>query len=109
MNEERKTVNRIVGRRIAAARRAAGLTQAELAARLAYPRDTLIHYEHGRRVLAVDRLAAIATALGLHPAALLVDDPSFGALVGRLAADPELRAQVEFFLGTLEEAENREE
>ena len=98
-----------VGRRIAAVRRAALLTQEQLAQRLGWPRDTLIHYEHGRRALAVDRLAEIAAALGVHPIALLVDDPSFAALVERLAEEPELRAQVEFFLSTLDEAESAED
>jgi transcriptional regulator with XRE-family HTH domain len=98
-----------IGRRIASARRAALLTQEQLAQRLGWPRDTLIHYEHGRRALAVDRLAAIATALGVHPAALLVDDPAFAALIDQLAGKPELRAQVEFFLNTLDETDGPED
>ena len=96
------TVRQLVGQRIAAARRATGMTHADLAARLGWPRDTLIHYEHGRRALSVDRLAAIAAALDLHPAVLLIADADLGAILHRLASEPDLRAQVRFFLETLE-------
>lgn len=109
MSSNADTFARRVGRRIAAARQAAQLTQEQLAQRLGWPRDTLIHYEHGRRALAVERLAAIGAALDLPPAALLIDDPSFAALIGRLAAEPELRSQVQFFLSTLDDEETREE
>lgn len=94
---------RQIGRRIAAARRAAGLTQAELAQRLDWPRDTLIHYEHGRRALSIERLLAIAHALTLHPASLLIADERLAALVQRVLSDAEIQAQVDFFLSTLDE------
>lgn len=94
-----------VGRRIAAARRAAGLTQAALAARLDWPRDTLIHYEHGRRAIAVDRLALIAAALNIPPATLLMDNDTLARLFTQLSHDPHLPKQVLFFLSTLEESE----
>lgn len=94
---------RTVGQRIGTARRAAGLTHAQLAARLGWPRDTLIHYEHGRRALSIERLAAIADALGMHPAVFLVDDTGLGTLIQRLAQDSNLRAQVTFFLTTLDD------
>ena len=103
MSSHSDTFNRTVGRRIAAARRAAGLTQAELAARLDWPRDTLIHYEHGRRAIAVDRLAVIAAALNLPPATLLMDDDTLAHLFTQLSHDPYLPKQVLFFLSTLEE------
>lgn len=103
MSDPSESHTRRLGRRIAAARRAAGLTQAELAQQLNWPRDTLIHYEHGRRALAVDRLITIANTLALHPATLLIDDAQLAALVQRLARDPELQAQVYFFLSTLDE------
>ena len=96
-------ITRTVGRRIATARHAARLTQGELAARLGWPRDTLIHYEHGRRALSVERLAQIAAALQVHPAALLIADDALAALVGRLVADDHLGTQVAFFLNTLDE------
>jgi transcriptional regulator with XRE-family HTH domain len=94
---------RRIGRRIAAARRAAGLTQAELAQRLGWPRDTLIHYEHGRRALSIDRLSAIADALTLHPASLLIADERLAALVQRVLCDTEVQAQVDFFLSALDQ------
>lgn len=94
---------RAVGRRIAAARRARRLTQAELAARLDWPRDTLIHYEHGRRALSVERLMKLAAALEQHAATLLLDDPALAGLVQRLTEDDALREQVVFFVNTLDE------
>jgi len=100
---QNSTFTHSVGRRIAAARRAAGLTQAELATRLAWPRDTLIHYEHGRRAITVDRVAAIAEALGIPPATLLMDDELLARLFTRLASDPYLPKQVLYFLSTLDE------
>lgn len=103
MTGSSENMARTVGRRIADARRAAGLTQAELADRLNWPRDTLIHYEHGRRALALDRLAAIAAALNLHPAALLVEDDTLARLIGRLSADKQLGKQVAFFFDTLDQ------
>jgi transcriptional regulator with XRE-family HTH domain len=84
---------------------AAGLIHEQLAQRLRWPRDTLIHYEHGRRAISVARLAAIAAALDISPAVLLIEDESFSDLVARLAASSELRSQVEFFLSTLAEEE----
>jgi transcriptional regulator with XRE-family HTH domain len=97
-----KQVTQVVGRRIAAARREAGLTHAELAARLGWPRDTLIHYEHGRRAITVDRLEAIAAALDLPPASFLIDDATLSQLIVRLLRERELQTQVQFFLNTLE-------
>jgi transcriptional regulator with XRE-family HTH domain len=103
-NPDRGSPSQAVGRRIAAARRAAGLTQAELAARLDWPRDTLIHFEHGRRAISVDRLTAIAAALDIAPAMLLVDDPAAFELAMQITADPALLRQVRFFLTTLDDA-----
>ena len=92
----------IVGQRIAAARRAAGLSQRELAERLAWPRDTLINFEYGRRAIDVDRLVAIAAALDRHTATLLVDgDDVLVALIERTRQDPELAQQIAFFMNTL--------
>ena len=108
MSSNGDTLNRTVGRRIAAARRAAGLTQAELAAKLAWPRDTLIHYEHGRRAIAVDRLAVIAAALGIPPATLLMDDNTLARLFTQISRDPFLPKQVLFFLSTLEAGEDEQ-
>ena len=106
MSSSTDTLNRTVGRRIAAARRAAILTQADLAAWLDWPPDTLIHYEHGRRAIAVDRLAVIAAALNIPPATLLMDDETLARLFTQLSRDPYLPKQVLFFLNTLEESED---
>lgn len=97
------TVTKLVGRRISAARQAAQLTQSQLADRIGWPRDTLIHYEHGRRALSIERLTTIAAALSLHPAVLLIDDDETAILVNRLLTDYTLRSQVTFFLTTLDE------
>lgn len=97
-----REVTRAVGQRIAHARRAAGLTQAELAARIGCPTDTLVHYEHGRRGITVERLNTIARALDLPPASLLIDDPSTARLVAKILACPDIPPQIAFFLTTLE-------
>lgn len=95
-------MSRVVGKRIAAARRATHLSQRELAARLQWPRDTLINYEYGRRAIDVDRLVAIAAALNRHPATLLLDtDDVLVTLIQRVESDPELGPQIAFFLDTL--------
>jgi transcriptional regulator with XRE-family HTH domain len=102
MHNTTKEHARALGRRVAAARRAANLTQVELAAKLAWPTDTLINYENGRRSLSLERLIAVATALHLSPAALLLDDSDLARLLTRLISDTELRAQVEFFVNALD-------
>ena len=99
----KKSVGRVIGRRIAEARRKAGLTQAQLAERLGWSRDALINYEHGRRTLAVERLIAIAEALDVPAATLLIEDASQALLVRRLLTEPDLHAQVRFFLSTLDD------
>jgi transcriptional regulator with XRE-family HTH domain len=95
-------VTRAVGQRIARVRRAAGLTQVELAARIECSTDALVHYERGRRSITVERLSAIATALDLPPASLLIDDPSTAQLVAQILARPDIPPQIAFFLTTLE-------
>ena len=97
------TVRHRVGQSIAAARRAAGMTHADLAARLGWPRDTLIHFEYGRRSLSIDRLTAIASALDCEPATLLIADTALAHIVERLARDASLLQQVAFFLQSLED------
>ncbi|HEX6289400.1 MAG TPA: helix-turn-helix transcriptional regulator [Herpetosiphonaceae bacterium] len=102
MIHDAHAATRVVGRRIAAVRQARRLSQAALAERLGWPRDTLAHYEYGRRALTIERLAAVAAALGVHPAALLVDDPALAALLTRLIDNVELWQQVAFFVDTLD-------
>jgi transcriptional regulator with XRE-family HTH domain len=92
---------RAVGQRIAAVRQARRLSQSALAARLGWPRDTLAHYEYGRRTLSVDRLVALTAELEVHPATLLIDDLNLATLVARLLDDAELRQQIRFFIDTL--------
>jgi transcriptional regulator with XRE-family HTH domain len=103
MQSNDTSLNHIVGRRIAAARRSARLTQAQLAAKLDWPRDTLIHYEHGRRAIAIDRIEQIATALSIPPAILLINDEILASVFSQIANDPYLPKQVLFFLATLAE------
>jgi len=90
--------SRQVGRRIAAARQTAGLSAADLAARLHWPRDTLVNYETGRRRLTVESLTEIAQALAIPAAVLLLDDPALATLVTRLTREPEVIEDVGFFL-----------
>lgn len=97
-----KHVSYRVGQRIAALRRAAGLSQRDLAARLGWSRETLVNYEHGRRAIDVDRLVMMAHALEQHPATLLLDaDDARLPLLVRLEHAPDLVPQVAFFLDTL--------
>ncbi|MFI5165760.1 MAG: helix-turn-helix domain-containing protein [Thermoanaerobaculales bacterium] len=55
------------------ARKTAGLTQAELAARLARPQSFVSKYERGERRLDVVELLEIASALGFDPAELIAN------------------------------------
>jgi transcriptional regulator with XRE-family HTH domain len=89
-----------VGRRIAEIRQRAGLSQRELAERLGWTRDTIAHYELGRRSLGLERLAAIADVLHVSPATLIAKDAQ-GTLLLTLDARPGLLAQVDVFLTTL--------
>lgn len=93
-----------IGRRIAQARRQARLTQAEVAERLGWTRDSYAHYEYGRRSPQLDRLAAIAATLGVPLAALVTDNDDLAALIMRIAARPDLAGHVSFFLDTLDDA-----
>lgn len=57
--------------RIAAARKAAGLTQTQLAEQLGIAQQTLAHYEAGRVRVAVALLSPLARAPGVSTEALL--------------------------------------
>jgi transcriptional regulator with XRE-family HTH domain len=94
---------REIGRRIAAARQAAGLTQRELAERMGWPRFSLINLELGRRGTTIEKLDAVAVTLGVPPAVFLIDDPVLAAVVTRLAQEPEAVADVQFFLDARED------
>lgn len=94
----------LVGARIRALRRLRGMSAQELADALDWPLDTLVNYEYGRRPLQLDRLAALATALAVPPAALLIADASTADLVARLTADASLAQEVGLFLDALQAA-----
>jgi len=95
--------SRQVGQRIARLRQQQRLSTRELAQRLGWPRDTLVNFEHGRRAITVERLEAIAQALGVPAAALLIDDLHVRSVLARLTAEPGLLEQIRFFLDTLDD------
>jgi transcriptional regulator with XRE-family HTH domain len=97
-----------IGRRLAVARKAAGLTVRDLAARLGWPYTTLANYEEGRRPLRVAQLVAIAAALGQSPAAFLVDTPEAAAVVNRIDGDLDRCLQLAFILDSLDSMEESE-
>ncbi|MFC2992934.1 helix-turn-helix domain-containing protein [Halomonas tibetensis] len=57
------------------ARKAAGLTQIELAERVGCDQSMISRIEQGKRPVTVDMLKVIAQAVGMPPHALLADDP----------------------------------
>jgi transcriptional regulator with XRE-family HTH domain len=101
--------DREIGRLLAQARKAAGLTLRQLAARLGWPYTTLANYEEGRRPLRVAQLSAIAAALGQSPAAFLVALPEAAAVINRIDGDLERCLQVAFILESLDSALPEEE
>lgn len=64
--EYERALVRALGRRIAAERVAAGLTQEELAKRVGIVRKTMVRYENGERDAPFITLIGIARALGLE-------------------------------------------
>lgn len=96
-------IDMAVGRRIAEARQAGGLTVRELATRLGWPHSTLANYERGRRPLTLARLDAIARALHRVPASFLVGSYEAAAIVEAIADDVERCVQVRLVLGALDE------
>lgn len=95
--------SRVIGRRIANARMAAGLTQAQLAVRLGWPRFSLINLELGRRATTVEKIEAVAAALGVPPAVFFIDNSRLASIVARLARDPAIVSDVLFFLDARED------
>lgn len=94
-------LDRTVGQRISAARKAAGLTVRDLAAQLDWPHTTLNNYEVGRRSLTLDRLAAISAALKCSPAALLVAMPEAATIINAIDGNEERTLQVQLMLEAL--------
>lgn len=68
----------VIGGRIKQARKAAGLTQADIAERTGYLRSTIANIERGGQSLAVHSMLGIAAALGVSLAALLPFEPIAG-------------------------------
>lgn len=65
-------------------RKAAGVTQAELAARLSRPQPFVSYFERGERRVDVIEFVAIAKALGIGP------EPLFAKLIARLPDEIEI-------------------
>ena len=59
--------------RLKAARRSAGLTQAEVAKRLGRPQSFVSKYERGERRLDVVEFGHVATAIGFDPVSFLTN------------------------------------
>ena len=96
------SIDRQIGRRLATARKAAGLTVRQLATQLGWPYTTLANYEEGRRPLRVTQLSAIAAVLGQSPAAFLVDLPEAATIINRIDGDLDRCLQVAFMLDSLD-------
>lgn len=96
-------IDRVVGQRLAEARRAAGLSVRQLANQIGWPFTTLANYETGRRPITLERLTAIATALQREPASFLVALPEAAAIIEAIASDVERCIQVRIVLDTLDE------
>lgn len=82
---------RLLGQRIAQARKDAGLTQQQLAAALGISQPMLASYEIGRRRLPASLLSPLAEALKVSVSELL-DEPTTNGKRGPL---PKLQRQVE--------------
>jgi transcriptional regulator with XRE-family HTH domain len=85
------------GRRLRVARRAAGLTQRELARRLRTTDTVVALWETGRRAPLTDRLPELARVVGVRPADLLAADAD-GA-----AGAPATLAQLRELAGMLQQ------
>jgi len=65
------SINQKVNSLLAAERKAKGVTQAELAAKLKKPQSFVSKYEGGQRQLTVANYAAVCKALGIKPEKIL--------------------------------------
>jgi transcriptional regulator with XRE-family HTH domain len=98
--------DRWVGQRLAAARKAAGLTVRQLADRLGWPdHSRLTSYETGRRTTSVVTLIEIARALGQAPAALLVESTEEATIITQVAGNRERAQQLAYLIQLLGEPE----
>ena len=88
----------MLGERIAALRRRAGLSQAELAQRLQISASAMGMYEQGRREPAVDTLVAMARELQVSTDFLLT---------GKIRTPQEDEAMTQMLLGSILDADGR--
>lgn len=82
---------RALGQRVAAARRASGLTQTQLAEQLGIAQQTIAHYEMGRLRVAVALLPPMARALGVAVEDLMGEE----APAAKRGPAPKLQQQIE--------------
>jgi transcriptional regulator with XRE-family HTH domain len=91
-----------VGQNIAAARKRAGMTQEELAAKVGYQTKSAINkIELGIRDLPQKKIAAFADALGVTPGHLMgwdAEPEDLGAVAARVLMEPSTLQMVQDFL-----------
>ena len=88
------------GNRIRQLRKAAGLTQEQLADRTGFAQDRISNYENGRRPLRLAEMRVIARELGCSPADLLADDDNPERL------SPQEKALLEAFRSSSRDAQH---
>ena len=84
---------RELGARLRSTRAAAGLSQAELSARVRLSRATVANIELGNQRVTLDKFVALATALGASPSSLLPPADGIPAGLGRARRAAGIRAQ----------------
>lgn len=94
MNTKNEAFFRELGARIAAARKAQGITQVRLAEHLGVAQQTLAHYEVGRARVAASLLPVLAEVLDLSIDELLVGQAAARA-PGKRGPSSRLQQQVE--------------
>jgi len=82
---------RALGQRVAAARKASGITQVQLAETLGIAQQTLAHYELGRLRVAVALLPPLAKALGVTVEELMGEETP----AAKRGPAPKLQQQIE--------------
>lgn len=93
-----------IGQRLARARKQAGLTVRQLAARLGWnDHSRLTNYEVGRRSVSVVVLMEIAAALGQAPGALLAESDEEAQVIGQVAGNRERAQQLLYLSDVLDE------
>jgi transcriptional regulator with XRE-family HTH domain len=91
MAAKEKTFYAQLGRRIAEARKAAGITQVELAQTLGIAQQTMAHYEGGVSRIGVETLRTVAKAVSVSIEELIGDESK----PGRRGPTPKLQQQIE--------------